>query len=144
MRKAYYAARKLARTAWQILRAAVGWRVVSRDFADARLAKCLNCRHMVLVAGMERCGEQLRLQDSKPCGCFVRLKVRIPEARCPLDYWGPVAAVSGHSEPARPVAGRTYPPPGLTPTRRIAAGTAYMDVLDADLPERMVPGRRDD
>jgi len=52
---------------------------VSEEVAKERMDICEGCEH--LVATTKQC---------RKCGCFMKLKVTLKRAHCPIDKWGTV------------------------------------------------------
>jgi len=65
-----------AETAKDVLKS--GCELASKDEQERRLAICAGCPKAKTTAGMLQCGE---------CGCFMKAKAKLQEAKCPCGKW---------------------------------------------------------
>lgn len=56
----------------------------SSEVANTRTKLCESCDRRVSFMGADKCSE---------CGCFVYLKVRFRNSKCPLGSWDAMASV---------------------------------------------------
>jgi len=60
---------------WDLLNTKMGR--VSNEIADQRYSICNSCEKLMNFPKV-----------CKECGCFMKLKVTLPQAYCPLEKWG--------------------------------------------------------
>ena len=72
-------------SAWKDYKAKLGdtrpWDIVTGEKVDeteenARFAVCQECPELIKITN-----------QCKQCGCFMKLKVKLKEAKCPLNKW---------------------------------------------------------
>jgi len=59
---------------WDILNPNIEWS--EESIAKQRLDICFDCDRLIKVTS-----------QCKECGCFMKLKTKLQEARCPLSKW---------------------------------------------------------
>lgn len=59
---------------WDILKPNIEWS--EEEVAIQRLITCFDCDRLIKVT-----------TQCKECGCFMRMKVKLKEAKCPLNKW---------------------------------------------------------
>lgn len=49
---------------------------ISEELKNERMSVCLGCEHLIKLT-----------HQCKKCGCFMELKTKLSDARCPIGKW---------------------------------------------------------